>query len=364
MDFYLLLGVQREATSADIKRAYKRLARKLHPDINPGDRTAAQQFREIVEAYETLVDPDRRRRYDTGGIQMGGAGDADRVAFGFDGFDFSMSVSGESASTFGDLFGDILQQRGSEPAHAPATGADLHVALRIPFEDAMHAGTHQVTVTRQVHCRACRGTGHLAGDERPCLQCHGAGIVKSARGHMVFSRTCAACSGTGRQPHVRCRGCGGRQVEMHVEAVLVHLPAGLRDGARIRLGGKGHEGVNGGAAGDLYITVQVEPHPVFRRDGDDLHVVVPLAVHEAALGAKIDVPSLDGPARLRVPPGTQTGQRFHVRERGAPSPRDGRRGDLVVEVRIVLPRVLDERSKELLREFGRINSESVRQELV
>ncbi|MGE0448675.1 MAG: molecular chaperone DnaJ [Vicinamibacterales bacterium] len=360
MDFYLLLGVQREATAADIKRAYKRLARKFHPDINPGDRMAAQQFRAIVEAYETLVDPDRRRRYDSGGLQPAPA----ERTFGFEGFDFSISVGGEAASTFGDLFGDILQQRAAGPAREAEAGADLHVALRLPFEEAMRGGTRHVTVTRQLHCRACRGTGQLQESERRCLQCHGAGIVKSVRGHMVFSRSCASCAGTGRQAHVRCPACGGRQLETHAESVVVHLPPGLKDGARIRLSGKGHAGANGGAAGDLYITVQVDTHPVFRRDGDDLHVAVPLAVHEAALGARIDVPSLDGPARLRVPPGTQSGQRFRLRERGAPSSRDGRRGDLVVEVRIVLPRVLDERSKELLREFGRINGESVRQELV
>jgi len=180
---------------------------------------------------------------------------------------------------------------------------------------------------------------------------------------MVFSKPCAACGGTGRQRQTKCPACGGLQVETRTETLAVNVPAGLADGARIRVPGKGHVGRNGGENGDLYISVQVQSHALFRREGDDLHVVVPIAVHEAALGAKIEVPSLDGPARVRIPPGTQSGQRFRVHERGITSSRDGRRGDLVVEVKLVLPRLLDERSKELLREFGRINGTDVRQEL-
>jgi len=360
MDFYFLLGVEREATVADIKRAYKRLARKYHPDINPGDQVAEQQFRQIAEAYETLIDPDRRRRYDTaGGPDMA----VDAVAFGFEGFDFSVRVSGESAPTFGDLFADVLRQRAGEPPPGMERGADLHVQVRLSFDEAMRGGTRQLSVTRMVHCRGCRGTGHIRAPERRCQHCQGTGVLKSTRSHMVFSKPCSTCAGTGIISETRCPTCHGRQLETMAESLNVSLPPGLHDGARIRLGGKGHDGANGGPAGDVYITLQVEPHPRFRRDGDDLHVTVPVAIHEAALGAKIDVPSIDGPARLRVPPGTQSGQRFRLSERGAPSPRDGRRGDLVVEVRLVLPPLLDERSKELLREFGRINSVDVRQEL-
>ena len=181
---------------------------------------------------------------------------------------------------------------------------------------------------------------------------------------MVFSKPCLHCGGAGQQRQVRCPSCGGDQVQARTESIAVAVPAGLADGARVRVPGKGNVGRNGGEPGDLYIDVDVRPHPLFERDGDDLHVTVPLAVHEAALGAKIEVPSPDGPARLRVPPGTQSGQRFRIRERGMPSPRDGRRGDLIVEVQLVLPKMLDERSKELLREFGRINSEDVRTQLL
>jgi molecular chaperone DnaJ len=180
---------------------------------------------------------------------------------------------------------------------------------------------------------------------------------------MVFSRPCVPCRGSGRQPDARCRACGGQQREIRTETLTIQIPAGLADGARIRVPGKGHAGLKGGESGDLLINVLVEPHAVFRRDGADLHLTVPIAIHEAALGAKLEVPALDGVARLRIPPGTQSGQRFRLRQRGVPSSRDGRRGDLIVEVRLVLPHVLDERSKELLREFGRLNAEDVRKDL-
>ena len=209
----------------------------------------------------------------------------------------------------------------------------------------------------------CHGSGRLNVNETKCLHCHGSGVVKSARGHMVFSKPCAQCGGVGAQRQTICSACRGQQVEMRTESLTINIPPGLADGARIRVPGKGHVGRNGGANGDLFIDVQVRPHRLFTRDGDDLHLAVPIAIHEAALGAKIEVPSLDGPARLRVPPGTQSGQRFRIRERGVPSLRGGRRGDLVVEVHLVLPKLLDERSKELLREFGRINADDVRRPL-
>jgi molecular chaperone DnaJ len=362
MDFYLLLGLERAASVGDIKRAYKRLARKYHPDINPGDRLAAAQFRQIAEAYETLIDPDRRRRYDaTGSTEEPDA----PTQYGFEGFDFSVSVGGSAASTFGDLFSDVFEQRGARRQDDGAErGADLHQSIAVTFDAAVRGGRQLVTVTRQEHCRGCGGTGWTAVAEARCLSCHGSGMIKSARGHMVFSRACAACGGTGRQRRSICATCGGQQVEVRTESLALNVPAGLADGARVRVAGKGHVGRNRGESGDLYITVNVEPHPLFRREGDDIHVTVPIAVHEAALGARIEVPSLDGPVRLRVPPGTQSGQRFRLRDRGVVSSLDARRGDLVVEVRLVLPRTMDERSKELLREFGRINDEDVRSELL
>jgi len=358
MDFYIVLGLERGATVNDVKRAYKRLARRFHPDINPGDRMAAAQFRQIAEAYETLSDPDRRRRYDA----LGHTTEGEAVTYGFEGFDFSVSVSGASAPTFGDLFADVIGQRDARRHEGtPIRGADLHQTLSLSFEDAMTGGTRAITVTRQEHCRTCKGSGRMQTQETRCGQCQGTGVMKTTRGHMVFSRPCGACDGSGRKRQMRCPTCNGQQVETRSEHLNVSIPPGLADSARIRVPAKGHVGRNGGENGDLYISVEVQPHPTFRREGDDLHVVVPVAIHEAALGAKIDVPAFGGTARLRVPPGTQSGQRFRLHERGVVSARDGRRGDLIVEIKLVLPKLLDERSKELLREFGRINKESVRE---
>jgi molecular chaperone DnaJ len=362
MDFYVVLGLERGATQSDVKRAFKRLARKHHPDINPGDRRAAAHFQQIAEAYETLIDPDRRRRYDATGAPLPSS--SEPRPYGFEGFDFSVAVSGSDAPTFGDLFADVFARRQARRDEEARRGVDLHQTIELSFDSALRGGQRTMDVTRQEQCHVCRGTGSLRAAETPCASCHGAGVLTSARGHMVFSKPCASCGGSGRRRQTPCPGCNGQQVEVRTESVMVNIPPGLADGARVRVPSKGHAGRNGGENGDLYITVHVQPDPLFRREGDDLHLIVPIAVHEAALGAKVDVPSPDGTARLRVPPGTQSGQRFRLREQGVVSPRDGRRGDLVVEVRLVLPRLLDERSKELLREFGRINAGNVRQDLV
>jgi molecular chaperone DnaJ len=356
VDLYVVLGVPHGATESDIKRAYRRLARRYHPDINPGDRLAEHRFRQILEAYETLIDPVRRSRYDSGGPMDA----ADRPSSGFEGFDFSSRGLDHSA-TFGDLFAEVLSQR---TARGPAQerGADLHQDTRLSFEESFSGTQRPVTVTRSETCRACAGAGVARVSSGGCIACQGAGTVRSVRGHMVFSRSCTACGGTGQPRPRACDTCAGTGRETRSEIVQVRIPAGVADGDRVRVPGKGNAGVRGGAPGDLYITVHVAPHPVFRRDGDDLHTVVPLAIHEAALGARLDLNTPDGAAKLRVPPGTQSGQRFRLRERGMRSTRDGRRGDLVVEVRLMLPRMLDERSKELLREFGKINGENVREQ--
>jgi len=356
MDLYVVLGVPHEASEADIKRAYRRLARRYHPDINPGDGTAEMRFRQILQAYETLVDPERRHRYDAGGAPL--APEPPRPS-GFEGFDFS-GAGLDRDSTFGELFADVIVGRQGRRDPAPARGVDLHQELAIAFEDAFGGVEKAVTVTRRDHCRACAGTGVSGPPAGSCLGCDGSGSVRSARGNMVFTRSCPNCGGSGQRRPRTCDRCGGSTQLMRTEAVLVRFPPGIADGDRVRVASHGHAGVRGGEGGDLYITVRVAPHPVYRREGSDLFMTVPVAIHEAALGARVEIETPDGPGRLRVPPGTQSGQRFRLRERGMPSVRDGSRGDLVVDIRLMLPRVLDERSKELLREFGRINGESVR----
>ena len=357
MDLYVILGLQHGASDSEIKRAYRRLARRFHPDINPGDRMAEARFRQILEAYETLIDPDRRSRYDQGKPDES----QERKSSGFEGFDFSARGADYSAS-FGDLFAEVLSERGARPQGAER-GADLHHAVHLSFDEGLSGIQRAVTVTRRETCRTCAGSGLTRATVGVCLTCQGTGAVRSVRGHMVFSRSCPSCGGTGQQRPRACEPCVGTGQETRSETVSVRIPPGVSDGDRVRVPGKGNAGLRGGQPGDLFITVHVTPHTMFRREGDDLHVVVPVAIHEAALGARVDIPTPDGTARLRVPPGTQSGQRFRLRERGATSTRDGRRGDLVVEVRLMLPKMLDERSKELLREFGRINSESVRESL-
>ena len=355
MDLYIVLGVAQGATESEIKRAYRRLARRFHPDINPGDQTAEERFREILEAYETLIDPARRSRYDAGHHTTAAP---ERQAAEFEGFDFSTRGADYSAS-FGDLFAEVLTERGRAPSQQ--RGADLHVEMQVTFEEALSGIQRAISVTRRENCRTCAGTGRTRLSTGSCSHCQGTGAVRSVRGHMVFSRACTACGGTGQQTPRPCEPCAGSGQETRTERVIARIPPGVADGDRLRIPSKGNAGIHGGAPGDLYITVRVGPHTVFRREGDDLHLVVPIAIHEAALGAKIDIRTVDGQAKLRVPPGTQSGQRFRLREHGAPSTRTGQRGDLIVETRIMLPKLLDERSKELLREFGRLNGENVRE---
>jgi len=360
MDLYIVLGVDRAAGAGDIKRAYKRLARRLHPDINPGDREAAARFRQVLDAYETLMDPDRRRRYDAGQLSAADAEDAAET-FGFAGFDFSHRVHAERTTTFGDLFEEVIARRASRAAEGAEHGADIHARTQLTFEEAWHGVQRTVTVSRQDACRACAGSGFQRVAETRCVACEGTGAVRSVRGHMVFAKTCPTCGGEGRLKQQECAPCRGLGVWPRSETLAVRIPPAVADGARVRIAGKGHAGVRGGPPGDLLIDVSVAEHAVFRREGDDLHMIVPIAIHEAALGAKIDIDTPDGIVRLRVPPGTQSGQRFRLRDRGFPMRTAARRGDLVVEVRMRLPKVIDERSKELLREFGRINGESVRE---
>ena len=355
MDFYVVLGLGPGATLADVKRAYRRLARRYHPDINPGDETAAAIFRRVAEAYEILSDPGRRRLYDSGQRSM-----PESPSIEFEGFDFSAAVEGRDAGTFSELFAEVFQ-----PPAAPESrraGAELHVELSLTYQQATRGGEFPVTVTRQERCAECEGSGMRRRTEARCPRCQGTGTVRWARGHMVFSKNCVGCGGTGRLRQQPCTGCGALGVHPRHETVGVPVPAGTTDGTSIRIARKGHAGMGGAEYGDLFVRVRVAPHDAFRRDGLDLHLTVPIAVHEAALGARIDVPALDGTARLRVPAGTQSGQRFRLRGRGIPS-ANGESGDLVVEVKLVLPAALDERSKSLLEEFGRLNPTDVRKDL-
>jgi molecular chaperone DnaJ len=358
VDFYVILGLEPGASPAEIKRAYRRLSRRYHPGVNPGDRQAEALFTQISEAYQTLIDPDRRRQYDSAGSIPSPRSQAG--AFEFAGFDFSFAARGTDAATFSELFADVLHPAAQDSGDSEA-GGDLYSALTVSFEEAFRGVDRQVLVVRQVLCGGCAGSGRVRTPEGRCAHCNATGQVRWARGHMVFAKACAACGGTGRQRFQRCEICSGHGRLMRSEPVPVHVPPGVVSGMRLRIPERGHAGRRGGRTGDLYVDIEVEPHPLLRRDGDDLFIAVPVAVHEAVLGARIDVPTLDGGVKLRIPPGTQGGQRFRISGRGAPTPAGG--GDLIVEVKLVLPQIADERSKELMREFGRLNGEDVRRDL-
>ncbi len=360
MDYYVILGLGPGASPAEIKRAYRRLSRRYHPGVNPGDRQAQAMFERITEAYHTLSDAERRRQYDAGGASTARA-PAGTVAFEFAGFDFSFAARGTEAATFSELFADVLHPPVEDNGEAEP-GADLYAALTISFEESFRGVDRQVVVTRQVLCGVCAGTGRIRTPEGRCGQCNATGHVRWARGHMVFAKPCAACGGTGRRRYQRCEVCSAQGRLVRSEPVPVRVPPGVPTGARLRVPERGHAGRRGGRNGDLYVDIHVEPHPLLHREGDHLFIDVPVAVHEAVLGARIDVPTLDGGVKLRIPPGTQGGQRFKISGRGAPTP-SGARGDLIVEVKLVLPALADERSKELMREFGRLNGEDVRRDL-
>lgn len=370
VDFYVVLGIERTATVAEVRRAYRRLARRYHPDINPGDRAAAAFYDVLTRAYETLRDPGRRQAYDAGNEtgREPRAADTPSASVEFQGFDFSAGGSGARPSaTFADLFADMLPSTGRAPdgRTGPAErGGDLFADLVLSFEDAMQGVERRLTVSRLDACERCGGSGRRRAAEAHCGRCRGRGTQQWRRGHMVFSTACADCGGTGRLRHQPCRACDGRGVAPRDEGITVAVPAGVADGTRLRVGAKGNRGKYGGAPGDLYLVVRVTAHRHFRRAESDLLIDVPIAIHEAALGARIEVPTLDGSTTLDVPAGTTSGQRFRIRGRGAPSPRgESRRGDLVVTVQVVLPEVTDERSRRLLREFGEIHANDVRHDM-
>ena len=359
MDFYIILGVERSASRTDVERAYTRLARRYHPDINPGDHEAAAFFRRATEAYETLCDPARRRAYDSDGEP---SVVVQQTSVEFSGFDFSTPVPGASA-TFGDLFAEVLTSPIERKVSDDGKGSDLHGEIALSFEEALHGTERQLTVTRLAACVVCGGSGNRRAAESRCGQCHGSGATQWRRGHMVFSKSCDRCGGSGLQRQQPCTACRAEGTATLNDQITIQVPAGVMDGARMRVPGKGNAGRRGSPVGDLYVTARVGSHRLFCRDGDDLTLQVPIGVHEAALGATITIPTVTGSTIMEIPAGTQSGQAFRLPDLGATSPRTGVCGDLVVEVQIVLPRLKDYRSKELLREFGQINSTDIRRKL-
>ena len=357
MDLYTLLGVTRAASAAEIERAYRRLARRYHPGINPGDRAAEDMFRRVQSAFEVLSDLERRREYDRGASRAPAA--TGEVAVSFEGFDFSSAAEGPLAATFTELFADVFQDAARE-ATTPSRGANLEVVATVSFRDAALGGMVPMSIVRQDRCPACGGDGRVPRPPVLCPACEGAGSRRWVRGHLVFAGPCETCGGVGRLETQPCRSCLGAGAQPRSEVVTLELRSGTSNGDRFAVPGRGNAGARGGPAGDLYVTVEVSPHPFFTRVGRDLYLTLPVAVHEAALGARVEVPTLGESVRLRIPPGTPSGRKLRLAGHGLPGEGGQEPGDLIVEIQIVLPPVRDERSKELLREFGRLNDANVR----
>jgi len=400
-DYYEILGVKKSASADDIRKAFRKLARKYHPDVNPGDKAAEEKFKALSEANEVLSDPKKRKIYDQVGFYSdnidaataeayaragGGSGgfppgsypagnqgaqtSGQAPHFDFGGFDFSdlfeggaqAKKSSGAGGSFRDIFGNMFRGRSEAADEGPEPGNDLEYQVNVPFWTAIRGGVMRLNITRRDACANCSGHGYV---EAPgvCPQCKGKGTIEQTGGRMKFNVPCPRCHGTGKNIST-CPVCHGEGSVERTEPLEVRIKAGTRDGQRIRIPGKGNAGLRGGGAGDLYVIIRAADHPLFHREGDDIHLTVPVTATEAALGAKVEVPTIDGRTLLKIPPGTQSGQKLRLREKGVPSAtKDGARGDEIVEVKVTVPMPRDEKTKELLRELAKLNPEDPRAEL-
>jgi molecular chaperone DnaJ len=371
-DYYELLGVPKKAAAKEIRTAFRKLARKYHPDLNPGDKSSEEKFKQLQEAYDVLSDTKKRQMYDQYGfysdnIPPGGPGgghaqDSEGVNFDFNGFDFGggSGAQGGNAS-FRDLFSQFFRggrSGGEEPEHEP--GGDLEYQIEIDFWDAVRGAVKKLTITRLDTCDTCHGTGAV-GSAETCPTCHGSGTIQQAAGKMKFNVPCTRCGGTGKIRKV-CPTCSGEGRLRRTETIDVRIPAGVASGARVRVPGKGNAGTMGAPPGDLYLRVDVKPHTFFERRGDDLYTKVPVTVTEATLGAKVEVPTIDGRSLVRIPPATNSGKTLRLKEKGVPS-RNGSRGDQYVEIQVVVPAPTDERVRTLMKELETIAPEDPRKDL-
>ena len=370
-DYYSTLHVARDATADDIRKSYRRLARKFHPDLNPGDKSSEERFKKVQEAYDILSDPKKKQMFDQYGFYsesgMPGAGAAPNQGpgMGFGGFDFgdftSQTRAGghnrhqqEPGGGFRDIFSQFFGKGANPQAPVAERGSDLEYSLNADFWQSIKGTQVKLNIRRNEACQSCNGTGSAGGASAACPQCAGSGEVSQMAGAMRFNLSCPRCGGSGKLKNA-CPACHGDGHVGMTDNVEVRIPQGVQSGDRLRVAGKGNAGTGGAPSGDLFITVRVEPHEFFHRESDNIEIKLPITVTEAGLGAKIEVPTIDGRALLKIPQGTSNGQRFRLREKGVFNARKNSRGDQIVEVSIQTPRIDDESVRELLRKLAELN---------
>jgi molecular chaperone DnaJ len=368
-DYYAVLGVPKNASAAEVKKAYRTLAQQHHPDTRQGDPEAENRFKEISAAYDVLGDAEKRKAYDQvrdmsasgfgpGFGRPGGTGGAGA------GWPGGVRYEQVNVDDIGDLFGGLFGGAGRRSGRRPAAqrGADLETSVSIPFEDAVAGTTVPIRIDGPAVCSRCHGSGAEPGTQPiTCPQCGGSGEIAENQGFFSMSRPCPRCAGAGRIVESPCTKCGGSGAERRTRTLHVKIPEGVRNGARIRLAGKGEPGPAAGRSGDLFVKVAVEAHALFGRKGDDLTLDLPISYTEATLGANVEVPTLNGPVTLKVPAGTPSGKTFRVKGRGAP--RKGGRGDLLAKVQVDVPEKLSRQEKELLRQLHEASKQSPRKRL-
>jgi len=348
-DYYKILGVEKGADINTIKRAYRKLAMKYHPDRNKDDDAAAEKFRETTEAYEVLSDTDKRARYD----QYGHAGVDDQMQdfWARGGFQESQAFH-DFGDVFGDVFGDIFGFGGGGGGRA-GRGADLRYQLDMSLEDAANGREVELNIPKHAACETCHGSGARPGTHPvPCRTCGGHGQVQMQQGFFAVRRTCPECQGQGTKIDSPCVECGGAGRVRKSKTLKVRIPPGVYDGAQVRVGGEGEAGMQGAPAGDLYIVIRIQNHTIFERDGADLHCNMPITFPQASLGSEVDAPTLSGRVKIRIPAGTESGKVFRLRGKGVPDIRVNQTGDLYVHVHVAVPRKLSKKQEQLLREFA------------
>lgn len=354
-DFYEVLGVSKDCSDADLKKAYRKLAKQYHPDMNPGNAEAEKRFKEINEAYSVLSDPEKKQRYDQ---------------YGHAGVDPNFGAGGGSSGDFGNIdLGNIFDSffgggfgfgGGGNRRNAPQRGRSIEVPLTITFEEAAFGTTKDISISRVEHCTTCNGSGAAKGSAAEnCPNCKGAGQVqvtqRTAFGMFSTTQTCSHCKGTGKFIKTPCPDCKGTGFAKKTRRITIKLPAGIDDGQSIALGGEGNHGINNGPNGDLLVTVSVKKHAIFERRGFDVWCTIPLSIVQATLGVKLDIPTIDGNVSYDIPEGVQPGTTFRIKNKGIPHLNSSGRGDQIILIEVVIPKGLSDKQKELLREFGRLS---------